>query len=89
MQRFLLTVAKSGGRAGLFVARDSKRGGELFLGQFPGWADVCVWAGSTQERSLTYVTARRAVSRRDELSRVEVATTLWLDFLELSRSVQT
>jgi hypothetical protein len=57
VQRFRLAVVRLGGQVGLSVARYSVRDSELFLGRFPGRADAYVWAGSTWEGSLTYVTA--------------------------------
>ena len=57
MQRSLLAVVRLGGQVGLSVAGYSVRDGEPFLGRFPGRADAYVWAGSTQEGSLTYVMA--------------------------------
>ena len=57
----LLAVVRLEGQVGLSVARYSVHDGELFLDQFPGWADVYAWAGSTQEGTLTYVTALQAV----------------------------
>ena len=78
MRRFLLVDARSRGLAGLFVAGCSVRGGGLFRDRFPGRADACV-GYFTLKGSLTYVTARRAVSDRDGFlgSRVEAATRLW------------
>ena len=44
-RRDLLVVVRSGGLAGPSGAGYSVRGGERFLGRFPGWADILVRAG--------------------------------------------
>ena len=80
MQRFLLAAVRLGGQVGLSVVGYSVRDSEPFLGRFPGQADARVWADSTQEGSLTYVTARQAVRTATGVSRVEVATTLGWTF---------
>ena len=69
-QRFPLAVVRLGGQVGLSGVGYFVHDGEPFLGRFSGQAGARVWADSTQEGSLTYVTARRAV-------RAAMALFLW------------
>ena len=47
VRRDLLVAVRSGGLAGLSAVRCSVCVSEPFLGQFPGRANVYVWADST------------------------------------------
>ena len=74
---------------GLSAVVGSVRAGELFLDRFPGRMAWCGLNHTVERRKLDLCYGSTGRSDHYGVLESKVTTRLWLDFHELSRSVQT